>query len=287
MIAYDHVEPGSVEEVVAALAEHGDDAHLIAGGASLVLMLRQQLLSPRLLVGLRRVEALRGIREGDGGLEIGAMTTHREIERSPLVDAHAPALAETVGHVATVRIRNQGTIGGNLAHADPAQDPPPMLLALDAVVVVRGPAGAREIPIGDLFVDYFETSLDPGEVITAVRIPPRAPGHAAAYRKYLPGSQDDYATVAVAVAGRRTDDGWRDLRLAVGAAGPIPMRVPDAERLLEGTPLPADAVAEAADLVRRAVDPIDDVRGSAAYKREMAGVFATRALRDLADGRAP
>ncbi|MPZ16185.1 MAG: xanthine dehydrogenase family protein subunit M, partial [Chloroflexi bacterium] len=137
MPSYDYVAPSTLDEAVGLLKQHGDDAHLIAGGASLVLMLRQQLLAPRVLVALRGIEGLGGIETiPDGGLRIGAMATHRMIERTPAVRQYAPALAEAVGMVATVRIRNQGTIGGNLAHADPAQDPPTILLALDAVIHV-------------------------------------------------------------------------------------------------------------------------------------------------------
>jgi aerobic carbon-monoxide dehydrogenase medium subunit len=286
-MSYDYREPASLEEVVATLVEHGDDAHLIAGGASLILMLRQQLLAPALLVGLRGVPGLGEVEVGaDGWLEIGAMATHRAIERSDLVRSHAPALADACGRVATVRIRNQGTIGGNLAHADPAQDPPPMLMALDATAEVAGPAGIRSIPVADLFVDYFETSLEPAEVITAVRLPPRPPGSAATYVKFLPGSKDDYATVSVAVSGVLEAGRWHQLRIACGAAGSVPLRIPAAEARLEDGPLEARDVAAAAELVAAAVDPIDDVRGSAEYKREMAGVWTRRALERMAMGTA-
>jgi len=284
-MSYDYREPASLEEVVETLAEHGDEAHLIAGGASLILMLRQQLLSPALLVGLRGVPGMAEIGVGpDGWLEIGAMATHRSIERSDLVRSHAGALADACGRVATIRIRNQGTIGGNLAHADPAQDPPPVLLALDAVVDVVGPDGARVIAVADLFVDFFETSLAPGEIITAVRVPPRPPGAAATYLKFLPGSKDDYATVSVAVSGVLGGERWRQVRIACGAAASVPMRIRAAENRLEGGALEPADVAAAADLVAEAVDPIGDVRGSADYKREMAAVWTRRALERLGGG---
>ncbi len=283
MSSYDYLEPEHVDHAVELLDQHGDDAHLIAGGASLILMLRQQLLSPALLVGLRRISALRGIKAGaDGSLEIGATTTHRGVERAPEVARYEPALAEAFGLVATVRLRNQGTIGGNLAHADPAQDPPPILMALDASVRVIGSGGARVIPVADLFVDYFETTLEPTEVITSVTMPPRPPGASAIYVKYLPGSKDDYATVAVAVSAELIDGRWNRVRIACGGAAPVPLRILAAERALEGSALDHAEIDRAAELVGEGVDPIDDVRGSAAYKREMAVVWARRALRRLA-----
>jgi len=285
MAAYAYVSPSTLDEAVGILAEHGDDAHVIAGGASLVLMLRQQLLAPRFLVGLRRIDALRGIETTpDGGLRIGATTTHRMIERTPAVREYAPALAEAVGMVGTVRIRNQGTIGGNLAHADPAQDPPTILLALDAVVHVVGSAGPRDIPIDELFVDFFETSLQPTEIVTAVSLPPRSPSAAAHYVKFLPRSKDDYATVAVAVSGVSREGRWTRVRIACGAAGPVPMRVAAAEAAVEGGTLDEASIARAAGAVGEAVDPIADLRGSADYKREMAMVWTRRALRRLAEG---
>jgi carbon-monoxide dehydrogenase medium subunit len=282
--AYDYVAPRSLGEVVAILTEHGDDAHVIAGGASALLMLRQQLIVPTLLVGLRAVPGLDAIEAlPDGGLRIGAMATHRRIERSPQVAAYAPALAEAVGLVATVRIRNQGTIGGNLAHADPAQDPPPILLALDAAVETLGPDGPRTLPLTDLFLDYFETTLRPAEIITAVILPPRPAGARAVYRKFLPRSKDDYATVAVAVSGVPRDDGtWSGIRIACGAAGPVPVRVAPAEALAEGSMLDDAMLDRVAEVVHATVDPIADQRGSSDYKRAMAAVWVTRALRSLA-----
>jgi carbon-monoxide dehydrogenase medium subunit len=283
MTAYDYVEPETVSEAVTELVEHGEDAHLIAGGASLMLMLRQQLLVPSVLVGLRRIPELRGIgRSSQGGVRIGATTTLREVERSADVAAYAPALAEAFGRVATVRIRNQGTVGGNLAHADPAQDPPPILLALDAIVHASGPAGARAIPIGELFVDIFETSLAPDEVVTHVELPPRPADASAIYVKFLPGSQDDYATVSVAASARIGPDGWRDVRVALGAVAPVALRAGAAEARLEGIVPDGAAIEEAAAAVAEAVDPLTDTRGSAEYKREMAVTWARRALERLA-----
>lgn len=281
MPAFDYDAPTSVTEATALLAQYGDDAHLMAGGTSLVIMMKEGLLRPAHVVGLRGVAELRGIRRTpDGGLEIRALTTHREAERSEDVRAYCPALAEAFSRVATIRIRNQATVGGNLAHADPAQDPPPILLALGATVVVAGPRGERTIPLDAFFTGYFETALEPGEVLVAVQLPPLPAGTRATYIKFLPRSADDYATVSIAAALRLDGDGaCQSARLALGSVANVPLRAKAAENELVGRKLTDEVVKQAAALVREAVDPLDDVRGSAEYKREMAGVFAQRAIR--------
>jgi aerobic carbon-monoxide dehydrogenase medium subunit len=278
---FDYHQPDTVEEAVGLLERYGEDAHLMAGGTAMMLLMAQGLAQPEQVVGLRRIGALRGIRAlADGGLEIGATATHAEAQRSPAVAAHCPALATAFGEVATVRIRNQATVGGNLAHADPAQDPPPMLLALDAEVVAAGPRGERRFPLHELFVGFFDTSLEPDEILTAVVLPPSDRRAGAAYLKFLPRTQDDYATISVAAWVLAGEDGrCRDARIALGAAGSVPLRARRAEELLAGRPLDDETIAAAAEAVGDDIDPIDDARGSAAYKREMALVFAERALR--------
>src|SRR5207244_738377 len=186
--------------------------------------------------------ALRGVRSEKGALCVGALATHREVERSPAVRAHHPAIADTFGRIATIRIRHQATVGGNLAHADPAQDPPPTLIAFDAVVQIAGPRGARrEIPVEALFADHFTTTLADDELIVGVRIPAVAAGTRAMYMKFLPRSQDDYATVSVAAAVRLDTDGRiASARIALGAVGPVPVRVHAVERAIIGRrPTPA------------------------------------------------
>lgn len=284
MTPFEYRGAGSVEEALALLARYGDDAHLIAGGTSLVIMMKQGLVQPKVVVGLRRVDALRGIGPGpNGSLEIGAMTTHREVERSALASSFFGPLCETFSRIATIRIRNQATVGGNLVHADPAQDPPPMLLALDAEALVARDGGTRTIPLAEFFRDYFETALEEGEIVTGVRIPALPPGTRGAYLKYLPQTEDDYATVSVACVLRADADGnCEDVRIGLGGAAAVPLRVRRAEAALIGRRLTAGEIAEAAAIVREDVDPIDDLRGSAAYKREMARVWTERALLRLA-----
>ncbi len=277
---FDYHEPDTLEEALDLLQRHGDDAHLLAGGTAMVLLMAQGLAQPDHVIGLRGIEELRGIRRRpDGGLEIGATVTHAEAERSPTVAAHCPALRTAFGEVATIRIRNQATVGGNLAHADPAQDPPPMLLALGAEVIAASPRGQRRIPLHELFVGFFQTSLEPDEIVTAISLPPPDRRAGAAYLKFLPRTQDDYATVSVAAWLLPDRDGrCARARIALGAAGAVPLRARRAEESLTGRRLDGEAIAEAAALVREEVDPIDDARGSAAYKREMARVWTERAL---------
>jgi carbon-monoxide dehydrogenase medium subunit len=278
----------SLDEVLALLEQYGDgDAHLIAGGTSLILLMTLGLIEPAHVISLRRVSELRGIQaRHDGGLEIRPMTTHRQLELSPEVGRYCPALAKTFGHVATVRIRNQGTVGGNLAHADPAQDPPPMLIALGAEVTLTSRRGQRIIPLEEFFVDYLTTVLQPGEVLTAIHLPPQPTGTRAAYHKFLPRTHDDYATVSVAAMLRLDSDGrCADVRVALGGAAGVPLRARVVEDALRGE-VPSDRrIADAAALVLDVVDPPADARGSAAYKRRMARVWTERALRQLVDTR--
>ena len=282
MNAFDYVEPALLEEAHALLAADGDDAMPMAGGTALLLLLKQDLIRPRRLIGLRRLEALRGI-DRNGGLRIGALETHARLARSADVRAFCPALAATFASVATVRIREQATVGGNLAHADPAQDPPVTLLALDAEAVVSSAERGRRVPLAAFFVDMFESSLEPGELIQRIEIPALPAGARATYRKFLPRSLDDYATVAVAaVLARDASGSCIHARIALGAVGPVPIRAREAERALLGRRVGDEAIREAAALASAATDPIDDLRGSPEYKRAMARVWTERALREVA-----
>ena len=283
-MTYDYHEPREVAEALALLVKHGEDAHLIAGGTATVLLLRQGLIRPGHVISLRAIGALSGIgRAPDGGLRIGATATHRQAERSADVRALSPALTNAFASVATVRIRNQATVGGSLAHADPAQDPPPMLAALGAAVTAVSPRGARSIAVEDLAVDHFTTTLAGDEIITEVIVPPLAPGTRATYVKFLPRTADDYATVSVAAAMRLADGAVADTRIVLGAVGPTPIRARAAEAVLAGAKPSRERVAQAAALVRDEVDPLDDLRGSAEYKREMARVWTERTLLALVE----
>jgi carbon-monoxide dehydrogenase medium subunit len=277
-----YLQPETLDEALALLAEDVEDTHVMAGGTSLVILMKQDLVRPARVIGLRRLAQLRAI-ESDHGLRLGALASHAALARSAEVRGHAAALAATFAAVATVRIREQATLGGNLAHADPAQDPPVTLLALDAVAVAMSKARARRIPLEELFVDVFETSLDPDELLLRVELPPLPAGARATYKKFLPNTQDDYATVSVAaVVAAGADGTCTHARIALGGVAPIPLRAREAERSLVGRRLDDAAIKEAAALAAAATDPLPDLRGGAAYKRAMAAVWTERALRDVA-----
>jgi len=280
MIPFEYRTPKNLKEVNATLKDFGTDAKLIAGGTALVIMMRQRLVRPSCLVSQRSLRGLNGIELMDGGLRIGGLATHREVESSPLVRRRLPMLAETYHHVATVRVRNMATVGGGLAHADPNQDPPPTLIALGATVKAASANGSRTIPLDEFFTDYYETVLKPDEIITEVFVPKLAANSAGAYLKFLPRTADDYATVSAAAVltldkNKKT---VADVRIALGSVGTTPIRATAAEAVLRGQPLKPEAFAEAGEKAKEAVDPVSDFRGSAGYKKEMAGVFVRRAL---------
>ena len=286
MIPFEYRTPKNLKEVHASLKEFGDDAKLIAGGTALVIMMKQRLVRPSCLVALRSVRGFNGIQVKDGGLSIGALATHREVESSALVRRRLPMLADTFHHVATIRVRNMATVGGGLAHADPNQDPPPSLIALGATVKATSANGSRVIPLDEFFKDYYETALNPDEIITEVFVPKVVPNTGAAYIKFLPRTADDYATVSAAAVLTldKTKKTIADVRIALGSVGVTPIRAIEAEAVLRGQPLRADGFAEAGEKAKGAVDPVSDFRGSAAYKKDMAAVFVRRALeKALAD----
>ena len=282
MRPFDYLEPETVEEALGLLAQDGDDALVMAGGTSVVILMKQDLVRPARVIGLRKLAQLRAIGTGPG-LELGALATHGALARASAVRDFAPALAATFASVATVRIREQATIGGNLAHADPAQDPPVTLLALDAVALVSSATRTRRIPLVGLFVDVFETSLESDELLLRVDVPALPPGARVTYKKFLPNTRDDYATVSVAaVVATAADGACTHARIALGGCGPVPFRALAAERSLIGRRLDDPAIREAAALAAAATDPLDDLRGSAEYKRAMALVWTERALREVA-----
>jgi len=285
MIPFEYRTPKSLKEVQADLKQFGTDAKLIAGGTALVIMMKQRLVRPSCLISLRQVRGLNGIAVKDGGLRIGGLVTHREVETSSLVRRRIPLLAETYRHVATIRVRNVATVGGGIAHADPNQDPPPTLIALGATVKVNSADGSRLIPLEEFFTDYYETVLKPEEIITEVLVPRVPPNSGVAFLKFLPRTADDYATVSAAavVTLDRSKKTFADVSIALGSVGATPVRAKEAEAVLRGQPVKTEAIREAAEKAKQAVDPISDFRGSAAYKREMAGVFVRRALEKALD----
>jgi len=267
--------PTTLGEALVLRAARGDTATVLAGGTFVGILINQRLLSPSCLLSLGRIPGLDFVELGtDDSLRVGAMTRHRRIERSALVRARWPALADAFSLVASPRVRNQATVGGVLADADYASDPPAVLSALGASVVATSAAGEREIPVEELIVGYYETSLRPDELVTELRVPPLR--GRAVYRKFRSRSHEDRPCVSVAAARRN-----EALRVVVGAVAGRLQLLPEICAVGEGKRLDRALAAEIGDAYAEAIDPLSDVRGSAAYRKRVIGVEVRRALEEL------
>jgi aerobic carbon-monoxide dehydrogenase medium subunit len=280
--AFEYVAVASMEEAVAQLAAYGDDARILAGGQSLMPILNMRLATPRRLVDLNRVDTLSYIAERAGGVAIGAMTRQRTAERSELIAAAVPLLAEALPWVGHSAIRNRGTIGGSLAHADPAAELPGVAVCLDARFTVRGEAGERTLAARDFFRGYLTTALAPTELLTEVWFPSAPAGSGAAWIEFA-RRHGDYALVGVAAVVTLEGSTVRQASLAVIGVDGVPVRVVDAERLLIGVPLSAESMTAAAESVRRTLEPHADIHATAAYRRHLAGIITVRALMRAAE----
>lgn len=279
---FDYHSPQSIDEALALLAEHGDDAKLLAGGQSLIPAMRFRLAQPATLIDLNRIDGLAYVREEDGELRIGGMTRESALEESEVVQTRYPLLADTACVIADPLVRNLATVGGNLAHADPANDHPATMLAYGATVVARGAGGERVIPIDDFFTGLFESALEAGEILTEIRIPAPAPGSGGAYLK-LERKVGDYAVSAVAVQLEMSGGTIASARVGLTNVNPVPMRSTGAEAALAGNE-PTDEVLEAAGQAAAAeCDPSADLRGSVDYKRDLTRVLTKRAVRQAVD----
>ena len=280
MHSFEYREPETLEEVLSLLDDLGEEAKIIAGGTALVIMLNQRLLAPTYLISLRKLQNMNGIELTNGVLQLGAMGTHRAAETSSVIREQIPVLAETYGQVATLRIRNMATVGGTLAHADPNQDPPVTLMALDARVRLASTGGSREVPLDEFFTDYYQTVLQPDELVTHVLVPVPKSHTGSVYLKFLPRTSEDYATVGVAatVSIEPNSGQCQDCRIVLGGVGPTPLRAREAESLLRGQKSTPELFHEMAAVAQQLTDPMSDPRGSADYKRAMVAVFVRRAL---------
>lgn len=275
--AFDYVKPRSIDQVVALLQQHGDDARLLAGGQSLLASLNMRLSEPRLLVDIGDLAALRGISVQGAMLRIGALSTHTEIENSALVAQHAPLLSAAVAHIAHRAIRNAGTWGGSLAHADPAAEWPACLLALAGTVIAQGPTGERRIAADDFFQGLYATALAPDEVLVAGEIPLATPASWCAFDE-LARRRGDYAIVGMAITGRRSAGVLADTRVVLMGVDATPLRARKTEALLNGK-VPDEALAAtAAASLRAEIDPLPDLTNSPETKRHLAGVLLQRLL---------
>ena len=279
----EYVTPGSVADAIAALGSDPWGTKAIAGGTAVVLMMRQGLIAPERLVALDRLPGLRGVRRTDQGLQIGALTSLTQVARSPEVRQHAPSVAAAAAVVANPRIRNAATIGGNLAEADYASDPPSALIAWGARCRVQGPAGERTIPVAELITGFYTTALEHDELITSVEIPVRDGDVRSVYLKYRSRSSEDRPCVGVAARVATADGVVTEAEVVVGAVAATPHRLPAVAATLVGRPLAADGIATVAAEYAASVDPIEDFRGSAWYRRRVVDVYVRRALEALAE----
>ncbi len=266
--ATEFLRPRSIDEAVAMLAAH-EDARPLAGGATLVAMLNAGLVEPSAIISLSGIEELRGIQTGEGGwLRVGAMTRHAETAASALFKQGQRVVPHAAGQIANMPVRNMGTMGGSISFADPAIDYPPALTAAGAEIEIAGPNGTRRLTCGEFFLDWYTTALEPDELVTAIHIPPGPSGALGHYEK-LARVSGDYAIVSVALVLSLEGDSCSAAQIAIGACGPVPIRLAEAENSLVGTTLDAATLAKAGAMLAEASDPVDDVRGSAQYRRRV------------------
>jgi aerobic carbon-monoxide dehydrogenase medium subunit len=274
---FDYVRPSSLAEATQALASGGDDAKVIAGGQSLLPLLRLRLAYPSVLVDIGGLGELAGVRDVGDALVIGGMTTMYSLTRDPLIREHCGLIAEAAGTVADPAVRHRATIGGSLAHADPAGDLPAVISALDGTLIATGPGGQREIGPADFFVDYLTTTLAPGEILTAIRVPKLGPGWGFRYEKFQPTAQA-WAIVGVAALARRADGHVAEARIGLTNMGTVPVRARAAEAAAAGAEASREALAAAAANADEGTDPPDDLRAASDYRRHLARVLTGRAL---------
>jgi carbon-monoxide dehydrogenase medium subunit len=279
VIDFDWVEPASLPEALQTLSNYGEDGKIIAGGTWVTLVLKQGLLYPSALIALRGVPGLAEVVvTPKNELLIGAMVTHRAIEKHPLLGRHFPMLAETFGVVANVRIRNQATVGGCLCDADYASDPPAMLTALDARVSLQSAANSREVLVEDFITGHYETTIAPDELLTQVTVPALPRNARGVYTKFRTRSHEDRPCVGVAVVLATDGDVLSHLRVAVGAVADRPQRFPDIEQMALGQPMSESRAQDIANAYADSIDPLDDLRGSAWYRQQMIRVLVRRTL---------
>lgn len=281
MLRFDYLEARNLRQAISLLDRHGEEARLVAGSTDFLVRWRQGFWRPGCVVNIKGITSLQRITySARNGLNLGALATVQAIESDPRIRRHYQALATGATSFAGVQVRNLATVGGNVCNASPAGDTLPALLAFDAQCTIAGPAGSRTLPLTEFFQGPGRTALSRGEVLTGLRLPPPQPRTGSLYIKHSPRGAMDIATVGVASALTLEDDGQtcKDARIALGAVGPVPFRASAAEAALKGRKVTAELLAEAASEARSQATPIDDVRGSATYRREMVEALTNRTL---------
>jgi aerobic carbon-monoxide dehydrogenase medium subunit len=275
---FEYAAPKTLEEALRLVERHGDEAKILAGGHSLLPLIKLRLAQPRYVIDIGRLRGMSYIREEDGRIVIGALTTHADIESSSLLRSKCPLLAETAASIGDVQVRNRGTLGGSLAHADPAADYPAAILALDAEIVAASTAGTRTIPAGEFFVDMLTTTLRPGEILSQVRIAPRAAHTGAAYEKMHQPASGFAIVGAAARLTLGTGGTIESVAVGITGLGPKAFRASAVEKALQGKKASEKLFSEAARHASEGIEPLSDLHASAEYRREMAAVFTQRAL---------
>jgi carbon-monoxide dehydrogenase medium subunit len=275
---FEYHAPGSLSDAIGLLARYGDEAKVLAGGHSLLPMMKMRFAQPGHLVDLGRIAELRGIREDKGALVIGAMVSENELIWSKAIQEKCPLLVEGARQISDPQVRYKGTIGGDIAHGDPGNDHPALMLALRASFVLKGPSGERTVPADGFFRGVYDTALEAGEIITSIRIPIPMAGTGWCYAK-LKRKTGDFASAAAAVLLRVTRDTVQDVSIALTNVAPTALKAKQAEASLKGRTLDEAAMNEAARLAMEICDPVADQRGDAEYKTAMAGEMVQRALR--------
>jgi carbon-monoxide dehydrogenase medium subunit len=279
MTPFEWLEPASLKDAVALIDPDDPTVRPIAGGTALMLMMKAGVFAPSRLISLGKIgDALTGIEAKDGALSIGAMTTLSQVEHSPKVTRHAPVIVRTMKRLSNVRVRNVATVGGNLAHGDPHMDLPPVLISLGASVRTAGGSGGRELLVEDLLTGYYETALDPNELIASLHIPAQG-GSRAAYTKVTTGSADDWPALGVAVSLDLEGNTIKSARVVASAATPRAIRLKGAENVLAGKTIDDKTLKAAGDAACDEAEMVADVRGSAPYKRELLRVYVGRTVR--------
>jgi len=281
--SFDLLQPRSLAEASKLLAKHGDEARPIAGGTTLVILMKQRAVHYPYLVDLQTIPGLDQISKEKDGIRIGALVTHRTVECSPVIRESMPLLAEAFSKIGNVRVRQTASVGGNLAHADYRLDPPPPLLVLGAEMTIFGRIGYRTVPIKDFFRGLYETALAPGELLVEVKIPPMPDKSRAVYLRYCTLSANDWPCLGVAALIVRENGRFKELRLALGGVAPTPVLI-DGLEFVSNQPVNDVTIGEVLRLVDQQISPFSDFRGSEWYKREMAELFVRKALAQLEAG---
>lgn len=281
---FNYLKPGSLKEALSMLAEHKDECKVICGGQSLLIVMRQGMVAPEYLLDIKHVKELNYISfDAKDGLKIGATTTHRTIEKSDVIAKNYPILVAMENKLASIQTRNWGTIGGNLAHADPAGDPAPVLISLKASIKVGDVNGERVFPLDEFFVDYFATQKNDDELVLEVQVPVPAPKTGAAYQKFNL-LDSDMGIVATAASVTLNGDGTcKEARIVLGNAGPVPLRVKRAEEMLVGKKYDEALFAEAGKIASEDCEPVADIHASEAHRRHVISVLTKRMLKKAWD----